>query len=55
MQWRNIYYIYGVGMPVVFLIILLAAEHLPGNHIKPNMGESKCWFDGNCFKIELKH
>lgn len=49
-QWRTIYYIYGVGMPLIFLIILLTAEHAPGNHIRPNMGESKCWFDGKQHK-----
>lgn len=45
-QWRSIYYFYGVGMPVIFLIILLIAENAPGNHIRPNMGQSKCWFEG---------
>lgn len=52
-QWRCIYYLYGVGMPVLFLIIILIAEHVPGDHIKPNMGATKCWFDGKEI-MELK-
>lgn len=49
-QWRSIYYFYGVGMPVLFLIILLAADNIPGNHIKPHMAETKCWFEGKPVK-----
>lgn len=46
MQWYLTYLIYAYGLPLLMLIIALAAHHAPGNHIKPGIGDSVCWFQG---------
>lgn len=46
------YNAYGWGISVLFLIIVLICHKVPGNHIKPMLGEISCWFSGKTsFKL----
>nr|AJA06112.1 G-protein coupled receptor Mth-like protein 2 [Dastarcus helophoroides] len=42
--WKLIYYLFGVGGPIIFLIILTVSQHTSlYMSVKPEVGESKCW------------
>ncbi|XP_065167339.1 G-protein coupled receptor Mth-like [Atheta coriaria] len=45
-QWYFGYLIYGHGMPLIFLIMLLFAHYFPGSHLNPRLGVTTCWFAG---------
>ncbi|XP_065206040.1 G-protein coupled receptor Mth2-like isoform X2 [Planococcus citri] len=36
--------LYGYGIPVMMLFLMLLIQILPGNHLKPNFNNSNCWF-----------
>ncbi|KAG8228113.1 hypothetical protein J437_LFUL000115 [Ladona fulva] len=45
-----IYFAYGWGSPLMFLIAALVVHHAPETieeMLRPNFAESKCWFHGN--------
>lgn len=41
-----IYWIYGWGGPMCFLVSALVTHHIEGEHLKPGFGENACWFSG---------
>lgn len=46
------YCLYGYGVPTLFLMIILIAHHIEGEHLKPGFGVNNCWFSGK-FPIKL--
>lgn len=41
------YNCYAWGFTIFFLIVALITNFAEGNHYKPGIGDSSCWFNGN--------
>ncbi|KAF5289863.1 hypothetical protein FQR65_LT01997 [Abscondita terminalis] len=44
-QWYCLYLLYAYGIPLMVVLAAIIAHHTTGNHIKPGIGESFCWFE----------
>ncbi|KAF5271724.1 hypothetical protein FQA39_LY08047 [Lamprigera yunnana] len=45
-QWYCIYLVYAYGLPFIIVMSAIIGHHAPGDHIKPGIGQTFCWFEG---------
>lgn len=44
LPWPSIYHLFGIGGPVMLVIILVIAHSMEHSDIHPGFGVVKCWF-----------